>query len=126
MKITSILVICLLLIGCSTTKPSINLDNLSQVQIRNAGPGQGAPGKCYTKLIDQYGNSDWYQIFCENDKYAYFSALDALKKLDYINSDTTINSKEYKEALLSFQKKHGLAYGALDEATLYLLTKKST
>lgn len=118
------LLLLLILVGCSTQKSSF--DHLHTYQVRNDGPGKGDPGKCYTKMKSKDGNLDWYETICPMNKSSYTKAADCLAQLGY----ELIDRKSFKtldgNAMVDFQMNNGLAYGALDEATLYLLIQKAS
>lgn len=125
MKNWSILIL-FAIFGCSTQKQAVNLNSLSSSQIKSEGPGSGAPGKCYQKMKNEFGIVDWYEIICPSRKNEYKVASECLRKLGYKLFDNSTFRTANGNALIEFQQKEKLAYGALDEATLKLLLQKST
>ncbi len=81
--------------GCSVQKGT-NYSNLNREQVRKIGTGN-----------------------------SYKLAAKCLTKLGYKLISKNNFRTDNGNALVDFQKKNNLAYGALDEATLYLLIQKS-
>lgn len=120
------LLLMLIAVSCGGTNKGLgDFDGLSTQQIKNTGPKEGLPGKCYTKMKDASGNMDWYQMICSKEEKHYEVASNCLKKMGYIMLEGEQFETAQGNALIDFQKKNNLAYGALDEATLYLLIQKS-
>lgn len=115
----------LLFVSCGVQKKTIDSSTLSVYQIKNGGPGKGDPGKCYSKMKSIDGDVDWYEIICPNGKGEYELASEYLKQLGYQLNEKNSFKTSNGNALIEFQKKNKLSYGALDEATLYLLIQKS-
>jgi len=124
MKYWSIL-LSFAIIGCISQKQAIKLSSLSPTQIKSEGPGSGASGKCYQRMKNDLGTVEWYEIICPSRKNEYKLASECLRKLGYILVDNSDFKTSSGNALIEFQQKEKLAYGALDELTLKLLLQKS-
>jgi hypothetical protein len=125
MKSFYILLFCTIL-SCYTTKTTtFDTSTLNTSQVKIDDITQSKPGKCYGKMIGLDGKSSFYQIICESQKHLFDTARACLIKLGY----QLINENNFKteegNAIVDFQKKNNLAYGSLDEATIYLLLKQA-
>jgi len=109
---------------------TIDLAKLNKEQVSSGGPeGPNLPGRCYTKLTDDTGYQNWYEIFCESQKKYFNAAQAALVDLGYLIDSTELSAQKFglstKAALVEFQQSAGLSYGALDQATLYQLIART-
>lgn len=113
------------LISCGAPKHVINSGALNSYQIKSDGPGSGESGKCYQKMKNETGTTEWYEIICPNRTNEYKVASECLRKLGYKLVDYSTFRTANGNALIDFQQNEQLVYGALDEATLKLLIQKS-
>ncbi len=101
---------------------------MHQKQVIAMGPGKtNAPGKCFMKLKEQNGDTNWYEVFCEGQTKYFQKAKQGLKDLGFPISQEDLNSKSFGKttaiAMIEFQKENDLAYGGLDQTTLYHILK---
>lgn len=113
------------IVGCMPHSQVKNINALNSYQIKSGGPGIGEPGKCYQQMRNEMGGSEWYEIICPSRKAEYKLASESLIRLGYKLVDKSTFKTTNGNALIDFQQKEKLAYGALDEATLKLLLQKS-
>ncbi len=118
-------IIILFFFACKVQKKAINPASLNIHQVKQEGEWKTKPGKCYTKMMSTDGILEFYEFICPTQKTEYELAANCLKKLGYVLIENSNFKTVQGNALIDFQKKYGLAYGALDEATLYLLIQKS-
>lgn len=110
------------IVSCGLLKQTINPNSLSSTQRPvNLYGGETTPGCCYIEMISPNGIKEFYEIICFSDRWRYLQSSKCLIKLGYQIEGQPYLGKEYQKALIDFQKKHQLAYGSLDEATLRLL-----
>lgn len=127
------LFLLIILTSCISIPTPLDYNSLSKSQVKapstsNNSPS-GEPGKCYMKMTSPNGALEWYEIICGNEISKFVEIQQHLIALDYFIDPQEISSKTLgrstQKALIEFQKKNGLAYGGLDEATIYLLITHS-
>lgn len=123
-----VILLAIVIFSCKTIeKPFDRIEELDNIQVKLANNPQ--PDCCYAKLKMENGNSEFYKVICRNNlrqnTTRFEAGLIALRKLDYSISDESIKKKFFNKEdiaeLVKYQKKNKLAYGSLDEATLYYL-----
>ncbi len=111
-------------LSCTTTQRSghsFNPNDLQQKFIVHQM--QGKPGKCYQKLMFN-GTQQWTEVLCDAEKTKKLvrRIQNDLIVLGYNLSNEELNQarigRQTKMSLVAFQKEQGMAYGALDRATI--------
>jgi len=120
------------LLSCSASKKTINKKTLNQAQVFLVSQSEGLPGKCYSKLLTQDGTARWTEIYCEQEitksliKIVQTNLTRLGYNVDTIEMESNTLGDTTRSSFVQFQKDHGMAFGGLDQATLFKLlnTKK--
>ena len=125
MKYFIIAILVFFLASCTSSRGGTVTKDLNQNQVFLGSQTEGLPGKCYSKLMTAEGVIRWTQIYCENEitsklvKQLQQHLLRIGFSIDPSEIDQAVLGDTTRSSFVKFQQENGLAYGGLDQATLY-------